>query len=196
MAISAAPNNGCSCCDARAGARSAARAAAAAAPPPPPRAPLDAAAQAALAGAFATIVTTLAGPEVSARTQRETPVRAAKAMAFLTGGYELTPADVVGTGVFADDSDNEDEDAGGEDAGGESDLAGGPRPPLSGFGGCEVAVGNISFFSLCEHHLLPFFGTARVSYVPRHKVVGLSKVRAAALRWLVRRSLGFAPAPA
>ena len=75
-----------------------------------------------------------------------TPLRVAKAMDFLTSGYDNTVEDVVRDAVF-----NED---------------------------CEemVLVRDIEFYSLCEHHVLPFFGRAHVAYMPHGKVIGLSKV--------------------
>ena len=77
---------------------------------------------------------------------QRTPLRVAKAMDFLTSGYNNTVEDVVRDAVF-----NED---------------------------CEemVLVRDIEFYSLCEHHVLPFFGRAHVAYMPHGKVIGLSKV--------------------
>ena len=75
-----------------------------------------------------------------------TPLRVAKAMDFLTSGYDTTPEDVVRGAVFEEDCDE------------------------------MVLVRDIEFYSLCEHHILPFFGRAHVAYVPNGKVVGLSKV--------------------
>ena len=77
---------------------------------------------------------------------RATPQRYARAMRFLTGGYEVEPEDVVGNGVF---------EAEGEGA---------------------VLVRDIEFHSLCEHHLLPFFGRVHVAYLPGEKIIGLSKI--------------------
>lgn len=76
----------------------------------------------------------------------ETPKRFASAMRFLTGGYEAEPQDVVGRGVF--------------DAEGEG----------------MVLVRDVEFHSLCEHHLLPFFGRVHVAYLPGRKIIGLSKI--------------------
>ena len=76
----------------------------------------------------------------------DTPKRFAKAMRFLTSGYELEPRDVVGEGIFA---------AEGEGA---------------------VLVRDVEFHSLCEHHLLPFFGRVHVAYLPGKKIIGLSKI--------------------
>jgi GTP cyclohydrolase IA len=77
---------------------------------------------------------------------RRTPLRVAKAMDFLTSGYGLTVADVVQDAVFQED--------------------------------CKemVVVRDIEFYSMCEHHMLPFFGRAHVGYLPNGQVIGLSKV--------------------
>ncbi|MGQ0654750.1 MAG: GTP cyclohydrolase I FolE [Betaproteobacteria bacterium] len=77
---------------------------------------------------------------------RETPRRFATAMRFLTRGYEREPRDVVGNGIF----------------------------PAEGEG--AVLVRDIEFHSLCEHHLLPFFGRVHVAYLPGDRIIGLSKV--------------------
>jgi GTP cyclohydrolase IA len=76
----------------------------------------------------------------------ETPKRFATAMRFLTGGYETEPQDVVGGGIF----------------------------PAEGDG--VVVVRDVEFHSLCEHHMLPFFGRAHVAYLPGEKIIGLSKI--------------------
>jgi len=75
-----------------------------------------------------------------------TPKRVSKAMHFLTGGYDLTVNDVVRDALFEEQ--------------------------------CEemVIVKDVEFYSLCEHHMLPFFGRAHVGYLPRNKVIGLSKI--------------------
>jgi len=74
-----------------------------------------------------------------------TPARMEKAMAYLTRGYEQTVTAVLHNALFDVDYDE------------------------------MVIVKDIEFFSLCEHHLLPFFGKAHVAYVPNKKVIGLSK---------------------
>ena len=77
----------------------------------------------------------------------ETPTRVAESLRFLTEGYASDPATIVGDALFALD--------------GYDDM---------------VVVKDIAFFSMCEHHLLPFFGRAHIGYVPDGRVVGLSKL--------------------
>jgi GTP cyclohydrolase I len=76
----------------------------------------------------------------------DTPKRFAKAMRFLTGGYEAEPEDVVGNGIFESEGDG------------------------------VVLVRDVEFHSLCEHHLLPFFGRVHVAYLPGDRIIGLSKI--------------------
>lgn len=76
----------------------------------------------------------------------DTPKRAAKAFEFLTRGYQQSLTEVVNNAIFPSDTDE------------------------------MVVVSNIELYSLCEHHLLPFIGHAHVAYLPRGKVVGLSKI--------------------
>lgn len=75
----------------------------------------------------------------------DTPKRAAKAMRFLTDGYHKTLNDVVNGAVFEADTDE------------------------------MVVVQDIEFYSLCEHHILPFIGRCHIAYLPEGKVLGLSK---------------------
>ena len=77
---------------------------------------------------------------------RRTPERVAKAMAFLMRGYGQTPREVVGEGVFEQSHSS------------------------------MVMVRDIELYSMCEHHLVPFFGKAHVGYIPDGRIVGLSKI--------------------
>jgi len=74
-----------------------------------------------------------------------TPERVAKSMKFLTQGYQMTPVGAIGDGIFEERHHN------------------------------MVVVKDIELYSLCEHHLLPFFGKAHVAYIPDGQIMGLSK---------------------
>ena len=76
----------------------------------------------------------------------ETPGRVARSLRFLTGGYQQDPVEILSNALFDVSYDE------------------------------MVLVKDIGFYSLCEHHLLPFFGRAHVAYIPNGKVVGLSKI--------------------
>lgn len=76
----------------------------------------------------------------------KTPVRAAKAMLDATAGYHLDPKELMQKAIFAHS------------------------------GSRMVIVGDIEFYSLCEHHILPFFGRVAVGYIPDGKIVGISKL--------------------
>ena len=75
----------------------------------------------------------------------DTPKRAAKAMQFLTSGYETNLTEVINNAVFTSDNDE------------------------------MVVVQGIEFYSLCEHHVLPFIGRCHIGYLPDGQVLGLSK---------------------
>ena len=75
-----------------------------------------------------------------------TPERVAKSLEWLTHGYSLDVADVVGDALFAENHRQ------------------------------MVMVRDVEFYSLCEHHMLPFFGKAHIAYVPNGRIVGLSKL--------------------
>jgi len=85
-------------------------------------------------------------PEPEREGLRDTPRRVEKAFQFYTSGYQQTPEEVIGGGLFEAETDE------------------------------MVLVKNIELYSLCEHHLAPFFGKAHVAYIPSDKIVGLSKV--------------------
>lgn len=77
---------------------------------------------------------------------RRTPLRVAKAYDFLVSGYGSTVEEVVRDAVFEEEAEE------------------------------MVVVRDVEFYSLCEHHVLPFFGKAHVAYLPRGRVIGLSKI--------------------
>ncbi len=77
---------------------------------------------------------------------RETPKRAAKAIKFLTQGYHQSIDEIINGALFQSDNDE------------------------------MIIVKNIELYSLCEHHLLPFIGKCHVAYLPKGKIIGLSKI--------------------
>ena len=83
-------------------------------------------------------------------TQREgivkTPERAAKAIQYLTHGYDINPSEILKSALFSEDHQQ------------------------------MIVVKDIEVYSMCEHHMLPFFGKAHVAYIPNGKIVGLSKI--------------------
>ena len=76
----------------------------------------------------------------------KTPKRVSDALSFLTQGYSMNVDDVINNAVFTEDY---------------SEM---------------IVQKNIDFYSLCEHHLLPFFGKAHVAYLPQGKIIGVSKL--------------------
>lgn len=76
----------------------------------------------------------------------KTPERVAKALQFLTHGYDLKPAEILRSAMFKEDYSQ------------------------------MVVVKDIEVYSMCEHHMLPFFGKAHVAYIPKGHIVGLSKI--------------------
>lgn len=91
-------------------------------------------------------ILTQVGEDPARQGLRSTPRRVAETLAFLTSGYQVDLDRVLGQAVFEEPYDE------------------------------LVLVRDITFYSLCEHHLLPFFGVAHVGYLPRGRIIGLSKI--------------------
>jgi len=86
------------------------------------------------------------GEDVKREGLKKTPERCAKAIQFLTQGYNINPDEIVKSALFEEEYNQ------------------------------MVLIKNIELYSLCEHHLVPFFGKAHIAYIPNQRIVGLSKI--------------------
>lgn len=91
-------------------------------------------------------IITLLGEDVEREGLIKTPLRVAKAMQFMTSGYSQDPEAIIKSAMFHEEYHQ------------------------------MVIVKDIDFYSMCEHHMLPFFGKAHVAYIPRKHITGLSKI--------------------
>ncbi|WKZ66066.1 MAG: GTP cyclohydrolase I FolE [Flavobacteriales bacterium] len=98
-----------------------------------------------ISGHFAPILKAI-GEDPGREGLKKTPERVAKALQYLTHGYDLDPAAILRSAMFTEDYSQ------------------------------MVLVKDIEVYSMCEHHMLPFFGKAHVAYIPNGRIVGLSKV--------------------
>lgn len=94
---------------------------------------------------YATIIEGV-GEDITREGLVKTPERAAKAMLYLTQGYQQDPVEILKGAMFKEDYDD------------------------------MVIIKDIELYSLCEHHMLPFFGKAHIAYIPNGHIVGLSKI--------------------
>lgn len=88
----------------------------------------------------------LLGEDPSREGLVKTPVRAAKALSYITSGYRQSPSDIIRSATFGHE------------------------------GSKMVVVKDIEFYSMCEHHILPFFGSISIGYIPDGRIMGLSKM--------------------
>jgi GTP cyclohydrolase IA len=85
-------------------------------------------------------------PDADREGLKRTPERVARALMFLTKGYEEDPKQVINGALFSEEY---------------SEM---------------ILIKDVDFYSMCEHHILPFFGKAHVAYIPQNRIVGLSKL--------------------
>ena len=86
------------------------------------------------------------GEDITREGLEKTPERVAKAMQYLTHGYDIDPNEIIKSALFAEEHNH------------------------------MVIVKDIELYSMCEHHMLPFFGKAHIAYIPNGHIVGLSKI--------------------
>lgn len=98
-----------------------------------------------IADHYSSIISEL-GEDVNREGLEKTPERVAKAMQYLTHGYDLNPAEILKSAMFKEDHSQ------------------------------MVIVKDIELYSMCEHHMLPFLGKAHIAYIPNGHIVGLSKI--------------------
>ncbi|MDB9964137.1 GTP cyclohydrolase I FolE [Vicingaceae bacterium] len=98
-----------------------------------------------IANMYSNIITDL-GEDVNREGLLKTPERVAKAMQYLTHGYDLDPSEMLRSAMFTENHNQ------------------------------MVIVKDIEMYSMCEHHMLPFMGKAHIAYIPNGKIVGLSKI--------------------